>query len=69
MLTGLYRDTDGWVRVHDLSLAITIIPKMRYVASGSLPLFDNLPTKSEYDVANAAQRSVGKQGRSYGRPL
>lgn len=63
VLTGLYRDAEGWVRVqHDPSLALTIIPKMRYVASGSLSLFDNLPTKSEYDAANAARRNLLQLG-------
>lgn len=51
MLKGLYRDIDGWVRVkRDDNLALQIIPKERYVASGSLPPFDQLPTKAEYEA-------------------
>jgi hypothetical protein len=57
-MTGLYRDADGWVRVRDdMSLTLTLIPRMRYVASAAAPPFDELPTKSVYDAANA-DRSI-----------
>jgi hypothetical protein len=51
MFVGLYRDAEGWVRVQDVtSLQFTIIPKIRYLASGATPQFDDLPMKEEYET-------------------
>lgn len=51
MLVGLYRDAEGWVRVQDVtSQQFMLIPKIRYVASGSMPQFDDLPIKEEYEA-------------------
>jgi hypothetical protein len=51
MQTGLYRDSEGWVRVKQLNTGLQkLIPKVQYVASGSKPAFEQLPTKTEYEA-------------------
>ncbi len=52
MAVGLYRDETGWVMVkYDAHSAP--IPKDRYESQGYQPPYEKLPTKAEYEKANA----------------
>ena len=52
MPKGIYRETDGWVRVNYGKFQISI-PRRKYEAIRYEPPYAQLPTKNEYDKALA----------------